>query len=158
MMLLWIALIGCATRKEVAALEAELAALRAEHEALKAEVAALQRPAPAPANATPKPLSRAALDAVLEDPEALGRLGRVVPHTDDSGEVDGFRVLGIRRGSLLEQIGLRNGDVLHAINSQPLTSVGDALAAYANLKSATRFEVALTRRGQPLTLTVTVTD
>jgi type II secretory pathway component PulC len=98
-------------------------------------------------------LTPATLQALLDDPEELSKLGRVVPHTGPDGDFDGLRISAIRRGSAPDQLGLRNGDVLHTLDGHPLRSMQEAMAAYNAVKSGgPTWTVELTRRGERQTL------
>ena len=91
------------------------------------------------------------LDKILENPEQLYSQVRVVPHKDSNGEIDGYRMSGIRRNSLFYQLGVKNGDIVHAVNGKPLTSTGSAMDAYNSLQSAKNFSFEITRRNQKQT-------
>ena len=77
-----------------------------------------------------------------------GLIGKVraVPHKGDDGSVDGFRLSAIRRGSLLDKLGIKNGDVIHGVNGTPLTSTSGAMNAFQTLQAETNFSFDLTRR------------
>jgi membrane-associated protease RseP (regulator of RpoE activity) len=78
---------------------------------------------------------------------------RVTPITRD-GKLAGLRVLGVRDGSLARAVGLANGDVLEAINNQRIESANTLLELYARLEQLTTVELAGTRAGRPITLTL----
>lgn len=82
--------------------------------------------------------------------DLLGRLG-VVPH-EENGRVIGVKLYGIRRNSLLSQLGLQNGDLLRTINGLDLSTPARALDAYAQLRNADHLSVALVRRGRPVAM------
>ncbi|MBI2891722.1 MAG: hypothetical protein HYY13_13180 [Nitrospirae bacterium] len=116
-------------------------------------------PAPKPQTETPetKPpievaggfvLERATVDEHLSNLSALLTQARVVPHFN-RGVPDGFRIFSIRPGSLFEQIGLKNGDVLHSINGLDITTTEEALKAFTQLKGANRMTLQLERNGTP---------
>jgi general secretion pathway protein C len=84
--------------------------------------------------------------------EALAGQLRVVPHKDSSGAVDGYRLSAIRRGSLFDKLGIKNGDIVHAVNGTPLTSTEGALATYQTLKNERTFSFDITRRNQRQTM------
>ena len=96
-------------------------------------------------------INRELLDKVLANQGQLMRSARVVPH-EQNGEVVGVKLYGIRRKSLFGQLGLQNGDLLRTINGHNMGSPDSALEAYARLRSADFLSVAVTRRGQPVTL------
>jgi general secretion pathway protein C len=97
-------------------------------------------------------VDRALVGRVVASPGALSR-SRVQP-VEEGGAVVGFRLYGVRRGSLPTAIGLENGDLIHAVNDLPMTSPAGALEALQALREAPHLRVQLTRRGQPKTLEI----
>lgn len=85
-------------------------------------------------------------DKILENPDKLAGQIRAVPHTDDSGKVDGYRLSGIRRSSLFRKLGIKNGDVVHSVNGNELTSMSSALSAFESLQSERNFNFEVTSR------------
>ena len=77
---------------------------------------------------------------------------RVFPEMRD-GKVIGMRVMGITPGSLPERLGLSNGDRLERVNGCELSNVHNALMLYTRLRSLSRLDVALERRGRKITNT-----
>lgn len=98
-------------------------------------------------------LTRSEADAILADPMAYASGSRIVPSIKN-GQPNGFKLYAIRPASFYAKIGLMNGDTVHSINGLELTSPDTALEAYTKLKGATTLAVSLTRRGQPVTLTI----
>jgi len=94
----------------------------------------------------------------LENPEDLSRAGRALLHRGPDGNYDGYRLSGIRRGSIPDHIGLKNGDIIQAVAGLPLTSMEETMEAYHALKDAERFEVVVVRRGAPMTLDIGLDD
>lgn len=84
----------------------------------------------------------------MTDLDAAARLARVDWERDDTGEVVGFTIRRLRCGSPLHAAGLRNGDVIHRVNGRDITSIPEALAAYARLKRGDRFRLDISRRGE----------
>lgn len=60
----------------------------------------------------------------------------------------GFEILGIHKSAPLYALGLRNMDVLTAINGRPLNSPNQAVAAAIALRNASRFRLDVLRNGQ----------
>lgn len=85
-------------------------------------------------------------------PGKLDDLGWVARHEDDAGDADGFRLGGIQCGSELLSAGFQNGDVVHSVNGRTITSVGQALLAWAALKRSETLTVVISRRGKEKTL------
>lgn len=77
---------------------------------------------------------------------------RVVPHQNEQGDTDGFRISGLRADSFFDQLGFKNGDVVHRINDHSLHSMDNAMTVYTELSTMDQITVALTRRGQAMTL------
>ena len=158
-----------------AEIQAQQAALTSEIEALRGELAELAAPpaevtAPSARAVTTTPIQRdgktilvvvetiAITEAdrvTLRDGgvQALGAELRVYAHRAANDQIDGSRVSAIRRGSLADRIGFKNGDVIHAVRPSPdagwfaLGELDLALGVATALKGATAVEVLLTRRG-----------
>lgn len=96
-------------------------------------------------------VDRAAVDMILEQQASLLRTARITPIQKD-GQVTGLQLNRIRSGTLLDTVGLKDGDTLRAINGFELTDPQRALEAYARLRSANRLSLAFERDGKPMTL------
>ena len=90
-------------------------------------------------------ISRELVDQTLSDLDAVSKMARARPHKDGDGNVDGFRLSGVRRNKLLYQIGIRSGDVVHSVNGQPLTSMQEAMGAWQGMQNSSAFEFEITR-------------
>ncbi len=84
---------------------------------------------------------------------AQTQTGRISPVSKD-GKLIGLRLSGVRPGSLASAVGLRNGDVFEAVNNQRIESANTLLGVYAQLDQLSSVELAGTRAGKPLTLTL----
>lgn len=91
-------------------------------------------------------VDRAFVEQLLAKPQQLMSQARMAPVAKD-GETAGFRVSGIKTGSLAKMIGLKNGDVVSEINGQRLGNIDDALAMYQKLRSAKHLSVTVERGG-----------
>ena len=91
-------------------------------------------------------VEQAVLDEILANPEKLYSQVRVTPHKDENGEIDGYRMTGIRRNSLFYKLGVKNGDIVHSVNGQGLTSLSTAMDAYNSLGNSKAFNFDITRR------------
>lgn len=81
----------------------------------------------------------------------LTRELRVVPAGADDGI--GLRLYGVRRGGLADQLGLQNGDTLVAVNGLLLDARMLEELDASDFDRVTRIELALVRRGEPVTFT-----
>ncbi|MFV8755496.1 type II secretion system protein GspC [Nannocystaceae bacterium ST9] len=91
-------------------------------------------------------VDKAFVEQLLAKPQQLMSQARMAPVAKD-GETAGFRVSGIKTGSLAKMIGLENGDVVSEINGQRLGNIDDALAMYQKLRSAKHLSVTVERGG-----------
>ena len=67
-------------------------------------------------------VSKDVFDKYINDLEGISRMGRALLHRGPDGEFDGYRLSAIRRNTLADQLGIKNGDIIHAVNGQPLNS------------------------------------
>ena len=76
---------------------------------------------------------------------------RAVPLIKD-GKSLGFRIFNIRPGSVIDRMGLANGDVVQSVNGVALDEPSKALAMLEDLRTADRLTVDLLRKNKPTTL------
>lgn len=100
-------------------------------------------------------IDRKMLDKQLADLSKLQQEARVVPHYQDN-QYQGFKLVGVRPGSLYRAIGIRSGDIVTAVNGNKIDSPTKALELFEQLKSSSNINVEIERRGQPKTLNYTV--
>jgi type II secretion system protein C len=97
-------------------------------------------------------VSREMVDSQMNDLEGLSRMGRALLHRGADGQYDGYRMSAIRRDTLADKLGIRNGDIVHGVNDMPLTSMQGAMGAFTALQNEAEFNFEITRRGQKVTL------
>lgn len=100
-------------------------------------------------------IDRKMIDKQLADLPTLQSQARVVPHYKDNA-YQGFKLVGVRPGSLYRAIGIRSGDVITAVNGNKIDSPNKALELFEQLKSSSNISVEIERRGQPKTLGYTI--
>lgn len=98
---------------------------------------------------------RSEVDSALENMSQLFTQIRAVPHFE-GGQSIGFRLFAIRRGSLFDKIGLKNGDIVTSINGSPMNDPSKAVSLLQELKDARSLEVDALRNQQPLKLSYTI--
>ena len=96
-------------------------------------------------------VDREVFDELLQNPEKLYTQIRATEHKKD-GEIDGYRVSGIRRKSIFYKLGIKNGDVIHNVNDMPLTNLNEAMKAFESLQSSQDFNFNITRRRKKRTM------
>ena len=92
------------------------------------------------------------VDTALENMSQLFTQIRAVPHFE-GGQSIGFRLFAIRRGSLFDRIGLKNGDIIRSINGNEMTDPSKAMALLQELRESNNLDVDITRNQQPQKLT-----
>jgi type II secretory pathway component PulC len=97
-------------------------------------------------------IDRAWLRDQLDHLERLASWARVRPRRDAAGRLAGFELVALRRDSPLATLGVRAGDVLTAVDGQPLDSPNVVLAALDRLPDADRVAVEVERAGRRRTL------
>lgn len=95
------------------------------------------------------------LDTQLADLSKLGSQARIVPNYR-GGKYQGFKLVGVRPGSLYRSIGIRSGDVIKSINGKPIDSPNKAIQLFEQLKNSSNIELDFERRGQPKTLNYSI--
>ena len=112
------------------------------------------RPAPR-ATAPAVPISRETIDQSLQNPSELLTQARVLPKFEN-GQMVGLQVNGIKPGSLFEELGIQEGDVITEFNGIAISSPDESARIFSELASAEQFNVV--ERGangvaRPLTFT-----
>ncbi len=92
-------------------------------------------------------ITKALIEEQLQDLNKLGTQARIIPHYKD-GKANGFKLVGIRPGSLYSHIGIRSGDVIRGVNGMEINSPTKALQAFEKFKSESEVDLEVTRRGQ----------
>jgi general secretion pathway protein C len=100
-------------------------------------------------------VQQSVMQRALAQQDTLFRSARLIPN-EENGAVSGMKVYGIRRSSVLGRLGLQNGDVLANVNGQPMASADGLMQAYSLLGRSGSFNIAVVRRGQPMTITYDV--
>jgi len=67
-------------------------------------------------------------------------------------KLSGFRIENVPSGSLLEEAGIKNGDIIYSIQGQKLESIHDALTMFNRIQNQSRIELVLLRNEIPVTL------
>jgi general secretion pathway protein C len=98
---------------------------------------------------------RAEVDSALENMSQLFTQIRAVPHFE-GGQSIGFRLFAIRRGSLFDRIGLKNGDIITNINGTEMNDPARAVGLIQELRDASNLRVGAIRNQQPLDLTYNI--
>lgn len=93
-------------------------------------------------------VDRSMVAELLQNQAELMRSARITPSRNGVG----VRLSGIRRGSLLDHLGMKNGDSLESINGFDMGDPQKALEAYGRLQTANKLTVKVNRGGSPVSI------
>lgn len=103
-------------------------------------------------------LSRSEFTSAISNPNQLLAQVKVTPYLE-AGQVRGFRLDDVKRGSLAESLGVRSGDIIRKVGGQELDGgVPKALQIYQEIKDRPIISVEVERGGRPITLTYEITE
>lgn len=101
-------------------------------------------------------VDRAQFVQLAASPQAYLNEARFQPHFSGNGQLDGFRVDGIRQVGALESAGLKNEDVLAGINGVELRDPGRLWEIFKQLQHERTVRLNVVRQSQPMTLAVEI--
>lgn len=90
-------------------------------------------------------------DSFYDDPQQYLTGARVVPAVRN-GAAAGFKLYAIRPGSIFTALGFENGDRIHTVGGVDVNAIDAALQALSALRTTSRFDVDLERRGKEVSL------
>ncbi len=93
-------------------------------------------------------VSRAEVQQTMENPSQFFSQMRAMPHFVD-GKTDGFSISQVVPGSVFDQIGLQNGDLLTSIDGQPVTNPMQAMGLMQSMKTQSALDLTINRGGAP---------
>ena len=98
-------------------------------------------------------VDRDALAALFSKPDWDDRQLRILPSVRD-GVTQGFKLYGIRPGSLPKRIGMKNGDLLVAVNGARVASYNEYATLRQRVPTADQIHLDIVRKGEPLRITL----
>ena len=96
-------------------------------------------------------LKRSDLEPALKESDALDKSVRFRPHFTN-GRPDGLLITGIKPKSIFRKTGIRNGDIITAINDEEIQTQDDALKFYKDLVESNGGTIQIKRRGRVQTI------
>ncbi|MBX2993475.1 MAG: general secretion pathway protein GspC [Bdellovibrionaceae bacterium] len=70
------------------------------------------------------------------------------PSRKASGEIDGFKFMSIKPGSIYSQLGFQIGDKITCVNDEPVDSPAKAMEMYNTLKGSSSIKICIERDGR----------
>ena len=114
-----------------------------------------KRGRPKPTRHEDRKIDRGHLQNQMRNFSTLLSQARVTPHFTDK-KADGFTISDIVKGSLYEEIGLINGDVIQKVNGESVTSAEQAMRMYRELQNSTFIDVEIVRNGSVQQVSYTI--
>ena len=100
-------------------------------------------------------IGRATVDSNLSNMGSLFTQIRAAPNLQN-GASNGFRLSQIQAGSIFQQIGLQDGDILTGAQGQPVTNPLRAMALLNALRNSPSISLSVIRNGSPMQLNYTI--
>ncbi|HXG17566.1 MAG TPA: type II secretion system protein GspC [Methylomirabilota bacterium] len=97
-------------------------------------------------------IDRREVDHAMSNLNELFTQARAVPYTSSEGEAQGFRLFSIKPQSLIDRIGLKNGDIVQRVNGVEISDPSTAFSLLQTLQGQTQVRVDVLRNHQPVTL------
>jgi len=106
-------------------------------------------------NETDRTITRSTLKQQMNNLPSLLQQATAVPH-NEGGEQIGFRIVDLKKGSVFEQLGIQQNDIIYAVNGTPVRNAEEALSAYRMIGTTSNFMIGLLRNGQDLKLNLAI--
>jgi len=91
-------------------------------------------------------IQRGSLDKILNNTAQLVKGARLVPASGG-----GFKLFAVKPGSVYDILGLKNGDKIHSLNGNQMSSPDKALELYTKLRTASHITLGMERGGKSVT-------
>ncbi len=96
-------------------------------------------------------VSRAEVAQTMEDPAQFFSQMRALPHFVN-GKTDGFAISQVAAGSVFDQLGLQNGDLVTSIDGKPVTNPMQVMSLMQEMKTKSALDLIINRGGAPATV------
>ena len=93
-------------------------------------------------------VSRAEVQQTMENPLQFFSQMRALPHFVN-GKTDGFSISQVAPGSVFDQLGLQNGDLVTSIDGKPVTNPMQAMGLMQAMKTQSALDLTVNRGGAP---------
>ncbi len=87
------------------------------------------------------------LESISDNPEDWSGYATTAPYSGDDGE-SGLQLSQIKPSSPLRLIGMRNGDVIMAVNDEPVAAIDDLLKSLTEVSAGDEMSLKIKRRGR----------
>ena len=99
----------------------------------------------------PVAISHQEIDSYIKNPNKIWKNIRI-QEMRKNGQIEGFRVNYIKKGSFFDQSGLKSGDVIKAIDGSEIHSLSDVMKYYNNINNLDGLSLTVLRGGNEVEL------
>jgi len=99
----------------------------------------------------PVTVTRDEIDSYIKNPNKIWRNIRI-QEIRRNGQIDGFRVNYVKKGSFFDQSGLKSGDIIKAIDGSEIRSLSDVMRYYNDIKNLDGLSLTVLRGGNEVEL------
>jgi general secretion pathway protein C len=128
--------------------------LTIEEEAASRRTSGVTRPAGPIRQGESIAVNRSEVEESLTNVHQLLSQARVRPHFS-GGKPDGLAIASIKRGSIFEKLGLKNGDIVKGLDGNDIKSPDDVLQMYKKLTLGSEVAIEIERAGEKQTINYT---
>jgi general secretion pathway protein C len=96
-------------------------------------------------------VSRAEVAQTMQNPAQFFSQMRAMPHFVN-GKTDGFSISQVAPGSVFDQLGLRDGDLVTSIDGKPVTNPMQAMGLMQSMRTQSTLDLTISRGGAPTTV------
>lgn len=97
-------------------------------------------------------IDRREVEEAMSDLNSLFKQARAVPYTTQEGVPQGFRLFSIKADSLIDRLGVKNGDIIQRVNGVEMSDPSTAFSLLQDLQGLSQVQVDVMRNHQPITL------
>ena len=92
----------------------------------------------------PIQITRTEIDSYIKEPNKIWKNIRIQELRKD-GQLDGFRVNYVKKGSFFQKAGIKSGDVIKSIEGKEIQSLADVMKYYADIKTLEGLSIGVKR-------------
>ncbi len=105
----------------------------------------------------PTVITKAEMNEYIKNPNKIWRAIRI-QEIRKSGQIDGFRINYVKRGSFFAKGGLRAGDVIKSIDGKEIKSLSDVMKYYSNIDTLEGLSLGVKRGQDEIDLEFSITE
>ena len=97
-------------------------------------------------------VDRREVEEAMSNLNGLFKQVRAVPYSTKDGIPQGFRLFSIKADSLIDRLGVKNGDIIQRVNGVEMSDPSTAFSLLQDLQGLAQVQVDVMRNHQPITL------